>query len=249
MSTRWSEEAALKFDIGAILRFWLDAGVEMQVERFCSKEKEEKLQISLNSGMLHINLHGRPDGRRPQGFPSYYDYYLQQTRAAAKQKREYGLSWEAELQLKQEFILYFVRNLALFKLAKFHLAAQDAKHNLLLLDFGLRGSTNPLLRQSFAKPMPECQMLYHQALAMISLHDDKVAEARCYLHKGLQHIHHTYYLLKQQGISSPRYTSYVLEKMIERLELQPPLKSSRWVERLTRQSLLKEKKQYHFLFD
>jgi len=239
----------LPFDIGPILRYWLEAAGDMQVTLFEDHLREGRLQISMRSGTLHIRLTGRPDGFRPQGYNSYFDYYSAQTHAVGEKASPPSQDEEKIMLLKQEFILYFTRNLALFHVCQHHRAAQDARHNLHLLGLGSHCFADPAVQLSFLRYQPEVQLMYYRALAMISLEERRVDEAIRYLRQGLLRLHQLYRLLAHQGISSPRYADWVLQKMIERLSVHPLPSASPWVERLIRQGLRREKDRYNFLFD
>lgn len=221
----------------------------MQVTLFQDHLHEEKLQIAMRSGTLHISLIGRPDGFRPLGYPSYFDYYSAQARSLCQKACPSMQDEETILLLKQEFILYFTRNLALFHVRRHHRAAQDARHNLHLLDLGSHCFSDSAIQLSFLRHQPEVQLLYYRALAMISLEEGRVNEAIRYLRQGLLRLYQLYRQLAYRGISSPRYVAWVLQKMIERLNVQPLPPASPWVERLIRQGLRREKDRYNFLFD
>ena len=239
----------MPFDIGPILKFWLEAAGDMQVTLFKDHLHEEKLQIAMRSGALHMGLIGRPDGYRPLGYDSYFDYYNVQTHSVGQKASPPIQDDETILLLQQEFILYFTRSLALFHVRRHHQAAQDARHNLQLLGLGSRCVADPAVQLSFLRHQPEVQLLYYRALAMISLEEGRGDEAIRYLRQGLLRLHHLYRQLARQGISSPRYAGWVLQKMIERLGVRPLPPESPWVERLIRQGLRKEKDRYNFLFD
>lgn len=243
------EEYGLPFDIGPILRFWLEAAGDMRVTLFQDHLHEEKLQIAMRSGTLHIGLTGRPDGFRPLGYDSYFDYYSAQTHSDCQKASPPSQDEETILLLKQEFILYFTRNLALFHVGRYHRAAQDARHNLHLLGLGSHCFADTAIQLSFLRHQPEVQLLYYRALAMISLEEGQVDEAIRYLRQGLLRLHQLYRQLASQGVSSPRYAGWVLQKMIERLGVHPLPTASPWVERLIRQGLRKEKDRYNFLYD
>lgn len=239
----------MPFDIGPILRFWLEAAGDMQVTLFKNHLHEENLQIAMRSGALHMGLTGRPDGFRPLGYDSYFNYYSAQAHSGRQKAPLPSQNEETNLLLKQEFILYFSRNLALFHVRRHHQAAQDARHNLHLLGLGSHCFADPTVQLSFLRHQPDVQLLYYRALAMISLEEGRVEEAIRYLRQGLLRLDQLYRQLARQGISSPRYAGWVVQKMIERLGIRPLPSESPWVERLIRQGLRKEKDRYNFLFD
>src|SRR5436309_1686485 len=67
---------SMNFDISQLLDQWEYQPGQVVVRRFIGKDGVEKIQLRVDLGLLQMNSHGRPDGKRPFGHPSLLDYYL-----------------------------------------------------------------------------------------------------------------------------------------------------------------------------
>src|SRR5688572_14536548 len=50
----------------------------INVRKVAGRDGREKLQMRLDLGLLQMEVHGRPDGRRPHGRESYLEYFEEQ---------------------------------------------------------------------------------------------------------------------------------------------------------------------------
>src|SRR5881397_557663 len=74
----------MDFDISPLLEQWPYKPGQVVVRKFKSKDGTEKIQLRVDLGLLQMNAHGRPDGKRPFGHPSLLDYYLAKVQQHAK---------------------------------------------------------------------------------------------------------------------------------------------------------------------
>src|SRR5580704_16758324 len=65
----------MNFDISHILEQWDYQPGTASVRKFTGKDGVEKIQVRLDLGRLQMNALGRPDGKRPLGHASLYEYY------------------------------------------------------------------------------------------------------------------------------------------------------------------------------
>src|SRR6267378_3215561 len=65
----------MDFDISHLLDQWDYQPGQVVVRRFKAKDGKEKLQLRVDLGLLQMNAEGRPDGKRPFGHPSLFDYF------------------------------------------------------------------------------------------------------------------------------------------------------------------------------
>ena len=65
----------MDFDISSILEDWNFESGPILARRFIGKDSEEKLQLRVDLGLLQMNVNGRPDGRRFNGFETVFDLY------------------------------------------------------------------------------------------------------------------------------------------------------------------------------
>ena len=65
----------MDFDISHLLDHWAYQPGQMLARRFKGKDGRDKIQLRLDLGLLQMNAEGRPDGKRPFGHTSLYDFY------------------------------------------------------------------------------------------------------------------------------------------------------------------------------
>ena len=65
----------MDFDISHLLEQWGYQPGQVVVRRFKGKDGREKIQLRVDLGLLQMNAEGRPDGKRPFGHESLFDYY------------------------------------------------------------------------------------------------------------------------------------------------------------------------------
>src|SRR5438128_12080595 len=65
----------MNFDISHILDKWEYHPGQVVVRKFIGKEGQEKIQLRVDLGLLQMNAQGRPDGKRPFGHESLYEYH------------------------------------------------------------------------------------------------------------------------------------------------------------------------------
>jgi hypothetical protein len=134
-----SRESAMKEphssdDISAILRRWgyQDEDAEKNIRRVRMPNGREVLQVRLPLGIEQYELHGRPDGLKPEGFESWFELYHHQANVYG---REFVLDDESCSRLHSEGMLYYYRYLRLFQIQDYELCLRDTSRNLRLLEF------------------------------------------------------------------------------------------------------------------
>src|ERR1044071_5698541 len=87
----------MSFDISHLLEQWDYEAGQVVVRKFKGKDGVEKIQLRVDLGLLQMNAEGRPDGKRPFGNNSLFDYY--QTKLSKSGVLENG---ETEFKLASE---------------------------------------------------------------------------------------------------------------------------------------------------
>src|SRR5436190_22155546 len=65
----------MDFDISHLLDHWDYQPGQVVVRKFKAKDGKEKIQLRVDLGVLQMNVEGRPDGKRPFGHPSLFEYH------------------------------------------------------------------------------------------------------------------------------------------------------------------------------
>src|SRR5579863_4062039 len=86
----------MHFDISHLLEQWDYQPGQVVVRKFTGKDGVEKIQLRVDLGILQMNAEGRPDGKRPLGHASIYDYYQ------SKQFRHLTANTADQFRLKLE---------------------------------------------------------------------------------------------------------------------------------------------------
>ena len=182
-------------DVGAILRYWEYLYTEMQVNLCCTGQ-DQQLEIILNGGTIFFQLVGRPDGCRPRGYPSFWQYIKTKSKELCAGQPISLLSEDDVIQLQQEIILYNARSLAFLKIRDYAASHRDAVHNLTTAKEIIRTFKEEHVTNAFLLIKPHLILSYTRGLAQMSLALHHYEKAIQYAEQGLEQIRHAY-----QGLS------------------------------------------------
>ena len=90
------------------------------------------IQMRVDMGVLQLETSGRPDGTRPKGAETYYDYLLSRSMRSGP---EFVLDEDQCSEVDREFVQFYHRRICWLQLKEFALAVRDADHSLGLMDF------------------------------------------------------------------------------------------------------------------
>ena len=123
------------------------------------------LQMRVDMGILQLEANGRPDGKRPHGASTYYEFLKKKAAADA----EFKLDEDNCVEIDREFVQFYHRRVCWLQLKEFDRAVQDADHTLGLMDFCKQFSADDEWTISHEQYRPF--VLYHrtQAAALAQL--------------------------------------------------------------------------------
>lgn len=124
-------------DLRHILDGWEFEPGKISVRKIIGRNGEEKVQTRIDMGVLQIELEGRPDGRRPEGYESYLDLVLDRLSHHIElhgDDNDFLLTPDDCHELRHEAYLYYQRYLSLFVLEDFERVARDTTRNLRVID-------------------------------------------------------------------------------------------------------------------
>jgi hypothetical protein len=137
----------MRRDIDDALRGWPQepGSGELIVREVKARDGRSVVQVRVELGVLQMEIEGRPDGLRPQGFTTYLDYLRH--RAASRVARKGGdPSWtmgpEHCAEVDRELVQFHQRRVAWLALQRYDRALQDSEHTLNLMDFVVRHGIN-----------------------------------------------------------------------------------------------------------
>ena len=121
----------MDFDISHLLEHWEYQPGQVVVRRFKAKDGIEKLQLRVDLGLLQMNAEGRPDGKRPYGYLSLFEYYQARLykHLAAHEGSDDGFRLKAEDcgKLQLEALQYHHRYICLLQLEDYAGVIRDAE--------------------------------------------------------------------------------------------------------------------------
>lgn len=132
------------------------------------------LQMRVDMGILQLEADGRPDGVKPHGSKTYYEFLK---RKAKQNKNKFQLDEDHCVEIDREFVQFYHRRVCWLQLKQFDRAVRDADHTLSLMDFCKEFSADEEWTISHEQYRPF--VLYHrtQAAALAMLNDDSTDAA------------------------------------------------------------------------
>ncbi len=175
-------------DIDALLRDWDYKPGVIQARMVRAKDGREILQMRVDLGVLQLETDGRPDGARPHGFPTYFDYLQNQARLADQAGRRFVLNDEQCEEADREFNQFYHRRVCWMTLRDFARAVADADHTLAFMNFIRDHSPNEEFR--LAHEQYRGFVIFHrtQSLAALAVENDNPEGAIDALLDGLKQI-------------------------------------------------------------
>ena len=122
-------------DVDAALQGWDFKPGVVQARLVQARDGRQVIQLRVDLGLLQIETRGRPDGTRPHGCATYFDYLQHQARLAERGGGSFVLSEEQCQEADREFVQYYHRRLCWLALRNYAQAAADAEHTLAFMDF------------------------------------------------------------------------------------------------------------------
>jgi hypothetical protein len=209
-------------DLTALLVGWAYDEAK-PVRRINTEDGREVLQVRLPLGLEQYEIDGRPDGKHPMSYESWFHYYCHQARASSRDEREFSLSEGDFSRLQQEGLLYYHRYLLFFQLREYALCTRDTRRNLKLLDFVTQNfpcEQADLLEQY--RPYILRMNVMARALYRIQKHEDVEGALRI-LHAGTQSIQGLAEIENNQVFQFERARSLAsIEDLITQLEAHAP---------------------------
>jgi hypothetical protein len=130
-----SEENVVNQDIDFILENWEFKPGVAQARLIQTRDGRQVIQLRIDLGVLQLETNGRPDGARPHGHATYYEYLQDQARLAHKTGQKFLLSEEHCQEADREFLQFYHRRMCWLALRQYARAIRDADHTLAFMDF------------------------------------------------------------------------------------------------------------------
>ena len=173
-----------KQNIDQLLRQWQYDPETLNVRQVRGDDGRDVIQMRIDMGVLQMELEGRPDGTRPHGYETYYDFLLGQEFRDV----EFQLTEEQCSEADREFVQFYHRRICWLALREFPRAVADADHSLALMDFC--GEHSPDENWTISHEQYRPFVLFHrtQAAALAQLEKQSPDEAVQEINVGLERL-------------------------------------------------------------
>ncbi len=175
-------------DIDIALAGWDYKAAVVQARLVDARDGRQVLQMRMDLGLLQMELEGRPDGARPHGFRTYFEYLKHQAAQSRRSHQKFSLNEEQCGEADREFIQFYHRRISWMALRNYERAIADADHNLAFMDFVKAHS--PGDEYTMSHEQYRGFVIFHrtQAAAALALERDNPELAIDEIHNGLARI-------------------------------------------------------------
>ncbi len=176
-------------NLDGILKDWeFDPG-SVSVRMVSGDDDRKVIQMRIELGVLQLETKGRPDGWKPEGSDTYFDYLLE---LEMSQGDDFEFTDEQCFECDREFVQFYHRRICWLAMQEYDKAVLDAEHTLGLMDMCLRHSSDEQWKLTHEQYRPF--VLYHkiQAGAMHKLVDDDAEGAIQQINLGLDQLRAVY---------------------------------------------------------
>jgi hypothetical protein len=220
---------AKKQHIDDILRDWPYEPQSVSVRLIKAGKGREVIQMRVEMGLLQIETEGRPDGDRPEGFETYFDY----VQSLAMGNKNFVLDEDQCNEIDREFVQFYHRRICWLAMRQYRKAMQDADHSLALMDFSRDCSPDEQWTMSHEQYRPF--VLFHrtQAAAMAELEEEGAdpEAAVNVINEGLERLREVFV---QYGVEEEFDEDHLVERLVE---LREELREKHEVGRTLREQL------------
>lgn len=168
--------------IDSILKDWPYDPDAVSVRMVEGKDGRELIQMRIEMGLLQLETTGRPDGERPEGAASYYDYL---TKRYAESSEQDPFTLEECAECDREFVQYYHRRICWLAMREFRKAVTDADHTLRLMDLCRQHSPSEEWTDSHEQYRPFVMFHRIQAEALAELDQNGAKPAVKAVNSGL----------------------------------------------------------------
>ncbi len=216
----------MSFDISHLLEHWDYQPGQVVVRKFTGKDGTEKIQLRVDLGLLQMNASGRPDGKRPFGHASIFDFYLSKLNEhlAKHDGSDEGFALKAEdcAKLQLEALQYHHRYICLLQLEDFTHVARDTSRNLKVFDFVEEHAETSELAWSLQQFRPQVLMVNTRALATKKLQAENFTGAIQDIENGVEAIQEFLKAHGRQDLLEQSSEVSSLQHWLEEVNLKRP---------------------------
>jgi len=225
----------MDFDISHVLEQWDYQPGQVVVRRFKAKDGKDKIQLRVDLGLLQLNADGRPDGKRPFGHPSLFEYYQARLYkyVASHDGSDEGFKLKPEdcAKLQMEAIQYHHRYICLLQLEDYPAVIRDAERNLAVFDFVGKHAESEELSWALRQFQPQLLMVLARARGAQAMKAEDYTLAVQQVEESLEHIRAFYREHARADNADQRPEIQSLEAWLEEIRAKRPLSARERLER------------------
>jgi hypothetical protein len=232
------------FDISHLLDHWDYQPGQVVVRKFKAKDGKEKIQLRVDLGLLQMNAEGRPDGKRPFGYSSLYEYYQARLykHLAAHDGSPEGFKLKAEdcSKLQLEALQFHHRYICLLQLEDHSAVVRDAERNLAVFDFVEKHAESEELVWALRQFQPQLLMILTRARGAQAMQAEDYTLALRLVEEGLEQIR-TFYREHGSPESAEQSGEVLsLSEWLEEIRAKRPLSRREKLEKALAEAVNKE---------
>ncbi|MDX1962698.1 MAG: UvrB/UvrC motif-containing protein [Pirellulales bacterium] len=208
---------AKRRDLDTLLRDWNYRPDDIVARVLKGSDGRPILQMRVDLGILQMETKDRPDGQRPHGERTYYDYLIRES--LDEENQDFTMTAEQCSLADQEFSQFYHRRVCWLSLREYRRAVEDADHTLSFMDFVRDHSPNEDWTISHEQYRPF--VLFHrvQAAVLAELEENGPESAIAELNRGLNRF-------KQLYVDYEAEDKYSEDEFVQRLnDLKTSLKT------------------------
>jgi hypothetical protein len=179
----------MSHDISKILQGWQYEVGDIVVRITPGDDGRDKIQLRVDMGILQMEMDGRPDGTRPEGFPTLLDCHLHRQQdhdAANPDGPAFELSDEDCFGLWREAVQYYHRYLSFWHLKMYDRCAEDAARNLRVFAFVRDHTHDDRRKWHFDQWRPHVLVIHTRAVATPKVESGSFVEALEAIDAGIE---------------------------------------------------------------
>jgi UvrB/uvrC motif len=178
----------LSHDIQGVLDGWAFVPDEIQARIITGDDGREKIQMRIDLGLVQMEITGRPDGERPDGFESLLESYEARAQTARESGESFALDAGDCARLMREGLQYYHRYLSAFHLGRYQVVARDTERNLRLFAFVRASAARERDKLEFDQYRPYVHMMLTRALASEAIEKGDYRSALEKIDEGVKNI-------------------------------------------------------------
>jgi len=231
----------MDFDISHLLNQWEYQPGQVVARRFTAKDGRQRIQLRLDLGLLQMHAEGRPDGKRPFGHASLFEYYRarlhKHVAAHDGDDQAFKLKLEDCAKLQFEALQYHHRYICLLQLEDYAGAIRDAERNLAVFDFVSKHAETQEMAWSLQQFRPQLLMVLTRARASQALQTEDYAMAVQEVEGGVENIRAFYREHGQAEVAELSGEVQSLEAWLEQIRARRPLSPRERLEHALREAI------------